>query len=260
LPQIYFGVLPNRAETNRTLDLSKAHHFVLGHEFKFKRNAFLKTEVYYQRLFNIPVVTKPTVSSYRVLPNFSAVNLVENYIDEKLENEGFGTNYGIEVTFQKYLTKGFYTLLSGSLYDASYTGGDGKTYNARFNGRHTLNTTVGYEFSRKKNKTLGVNLRAVWLGGFWESPINQESSRSNRFTIYEVNNPFTIRQKDYFRPDMRVYFKRNRAGYTRTFSLDIQNFMNQQNESFSYYDILQRQVVRQYQLGLIPMLNYRLEF
>ncbi len=260
LPQVYFGNLVNLGETNRGLDFSKAHHFVIGHELKLKNNAAFKTELYYQSLFGIPVVTKAPYDTRRNLTTFSALNLVDPFIDEKLENEGKGTNYGIEMTFQKYLTKGFYTLLTGSLYKASYTGGDGKTYNARFNGRHTFNATFGKEFYSKKGSIFGANLRAVWLGGFWDSAIDVEATKNSRYTVYDTKNPFSIRQKNYFRPDMRVYFKRNKNHYTRTFSMDIQNFISYKNVAFSYYDLLKKEVVVQNQMGLIPMLNYRVEF
>jgi CarboxypepD_reg-like domain/TonB-dependent Receptor Plug Domain len=260
LPQVYFSRLINEEETNRGLGFSKAHHFVIGHELKLKNNASFKTEVYYQNLFGVPVVTKAPFDTRRNLTTFSALNLVESYIDEKLENAGKGTNYGVEMTFQKYLTKGFYTLLTGSLYKASYTGGNGQTYNARFNGRHTFNATFGKEFYTKKGSVLGANLRAVWLGGFWDSAIDIEATKNSRYTVYDTKNPFSIRQKDYFRPDMRVYFKRNKNHYTRTFSMDIQNFISYKNVAYSYYDILQKQVVVQNQMGLIPMLNYRVEF
>ena len=259
-PQVYFSKLENPLENNNRLGLSKAQHFVIGHELKLKKNAYFKTELYYQKLFNIPIIAKSAFIYDRTSPTFSALNLVESFVTAKLENAGTGTNYGIEMTFEKYLSKGFYGLVTGSLYNASYTDRTGTSYNARFNGRHTFNATIGKEFANKKGKILGVNLRTVWLGGFWDTPINMDASRRGFGTVYETTNPFSIKQKDYFRPDLRLYFKRNRNHYTRTFSMDLQNFIGYQNEAYSYYDILLRKVVKQYQLGLIPMLSYRVEF
>ena len=66
--------------------------------------------------------------------------------------------------------------------------------------------------------------------------------------------------KDYLRPDLRIYWKKNHPRYSRTIALDIQNVSGTQNQAYSYYDILQRQLVQKYQLGLIPILSYRWEF
>jgi hypothetical protein len=43
-------------------------------------------------------------------------------------------------------------------------------------------------------------------------------------------------------------------------SIDIQNVANYQNVAFNYYDAFQNKIITKYQLGMIPMLNYRWEF
>jgi len=40
----------------------------------------------------------------------------------------------------------------------------------------------------------------------------------------------------------------------------MQNISGTKNEAYSYYDTLQKQIVRKDQLGLIPVLSYRWEF
>ena len=92
----------------------------------------------------------------------------------------------------------------------------------------------------------------LWLGGYRDTPIIGKS--------YDYSKINTIKLKDYFRTDLRIYWKRNKPGYTRTWSLDIQNLTNTENEAYSYYDLRANQVIMKTQLGLIPVLNYKVEF
>lgn len=261
LPQIYFAystLLQNKP--NVALDFTKSHHYVLSHQYYFKRGSYLKTELYYQRIFNVPVITASPLVTQRVEPSFSTLNLVEDFIDEPLQNKGTGQNYGIEITFQQYLTNGFYALVNGTYYNSTYVGGDGVKRNTRYNGKHIFNLTTGKEWEYSKNRILGTSIRIIWLGGFYETPIDEKASQLAGQAVYKVTEAFSIKQPDYFRPDFRIYLKKSKQRYSRTLALDMQNIASYKNTAYSYYDILQKKVVKQYQLGLIPILSYRWEF
>jgi hypothetical protein len=263
-PQTYLAVKNSNTlqnlRPNRFLTPTRAHHFVAGYQKAFGTKGLLKVEGYLQNIFNVPVVTTSPLVSFRVVPSFSTLNLVETFIDQELQNAGTGRNYGLEVSYQRYLTKSYYLMVSGSLYNSTYVGGDGVRRDTRYNGNHTFSFTGGKEYTTKNKSIWGINTRILWLGGFRDTPIDIESSRNERTTVYTVRNAFTIQMKDYFRPDLRIYWKKNKAKYSRTLALDIQNVSGTQNEAFSYYDIFQRQLVKRYQLGLIPILSYRWEF
>ncbi|MBA4853307.1 TonB-dependent receptor [Emticicia sp. BO119] len=261
LPQIYFAYSTQLQNTpNISLDFTKAHHYVLSHQYYFKRGSYLKTEMYYQKIFNAPVITNPAWVTQKVDPGFSTLNLVEGFIDEPLQNKGTGQNYGIEITYQQYLTKGFYALVNGTYYNSTYIGGDGVKRNSRYNGKHIFNLTIGKEWEYSKNRILGTSIRIIWLGGFYETPIDEQASQLARRAVYKITEAFTVKQPDYFRPDFRIYLKKSKQKYSRTLALDMQNIAGYKNTAFSYYDILQKKVVKQYQLGLIPILSYRWEF
>ena len=253
--QVYFAqanINSGNFLPNALLQFTKAHHYVLSSKRSFKKGSYLKAELYYQRLFNVPIST--------LNPTFSAINLVEDFTNEPLQNLGTGENYGIELTYQRYLTNGFYALTNATLYNATYMGLDGIKRNSRYNGKYIFNLTIGKEWERTKNRMLGTSLRVVWLGGYYEREINEAASIENKRLIYSSSEAFTVKQPDYFRPDFRIYLKKSKQKYSRTLALDIQNVASYQNTSYSYYDILQQKIVRQYQLGLIPILSYRWEF
>jgi hypothetical protein len=258
-PEIYFALATqnNAFLGNARLDLTKSRHYVLSHQYSIKKGANFKTELFYQQIFNVPAAL--------LNPTFSTLNLVEDFTPEPLQNAGTGRNYGLELTYQQYLINGFYVLTNTTFYKATYKNKDGVERNSRFNGKHIFNLTLGKEWERSKrglpsNQIIGMSIRLVWLGGFYEREVNEQASIDNKRLIYRNADAFTIKQPDYFRPDFRIYLKKSKEKYSRTLALDIQNIANYQNVSYSYYDILQNKIVRQYQMGLIPILSYRWEF
>ena len=62
------------------------------------------------------------------------------------------------------------------------------------------------------------------------------------------------------RADIRVSMKWNKKHLTSTLSLDVQNLTGRQNIYGSYYDVTKNKIVTVYQTGLIPVLNYIIEF
>ncbi|GAB2774192.1 carboxypeptidase-like regulatory domain-containing protein [Rhabdobacter roseus] len=253
LPQVYLthGYIVGTPH-NRALAPTRAHHLVLGYQYTWPSGSSLKLEGYLQSYFKVPVAPMDGT--------FSVLNLIETSFYHNLTNVGTGRNYGLEFTYQKYLTDFYYLLVSGSLYDATYVGSDGQRRSTRFNGNHTLTFTGGKEFKTNRQGTWGLNGRLLWFGGFRDTPIDAAASQTEQRTIYRTEQAFTLKMKDYFRPDLRIYWKKNKSTYNRTLSLDLQNVSNTQNEAFSYYDTYQRRVVPTYQLGLIPVLSYRWEF
>lgn len=261
LPGTYFtavretdGMIRN---PNQNLDFTKAHHFVGSYDFMIRTDMRLHLEHYQQYLFNVPIVASPNST-------FSALNLMEGYVTDSLSNTGTGRNTGWELSFEKYLTGNFYMLWSGMMYNAVYSGGDRIERDARFNGRFGSTLTAGWEFDRlskkKQPKVFGVNGRVIYTGGFLAMPIDVEASRLAQRTVFDDSQGFTDRYPAYFRVDLRFMFKRNGERFTRTFSLDIQNATNHTNIAFQTYDFLLNRVVTKNQLGIIPLMSYRVEF
>lgn len=260
---------PGFGDANDNLDLgfTKSHHVVAGYTFQIDESSSLRTEVYYQYLFNVPVgVLRTRPANEKAYDLYSVLNLLDisEFAEEAvgLENKGFGRNTGVELTYQKLLTKNYYVLLTGSLYDSKYRMQTGDWMNTRFNGRHALNLTGGKEYVAQRNRYTriwGVNARVTQLGGFRDRIVDEGNSRRTGRTFYPVND-FTEQLPGYFRADLRVYWKKNRAGYSRTLSLDLLNATGAKNRAYSYYDAVQGKVVAKNQLGLLPILNYRWEF
>lgn len=239
---------------NRDLGFTKAHHYVLSYSYRLAKDLLLKTEFYYQQLFNVPVSTKDSST-------FSTLNIIDGYVLDPLVNKGKGKNYGVEISVERYLRNNFYLTLSNSLYQSKYTALDGIERNTRFNGNYIVTLIAGKDFvSENKKKTFGVNIKTIYAGGLRTTPIDLAASQSKGYTVVDEYNANTLKNPDYFRTDLRVSMKWNKRHFTSTLSLDIQNVTNRLNVYNQYYNEDENKIVYSYQTGLIPVLNYKIEF
>jgi hypothetical protein len=241
------------SQANKNLGFNKAHHFVVGYDRSLTKYLRVKTETYYQHLYNIAVkddVTSP----------ISSLIVEEGFVTEPMVNKGYGRNYGMELTLEQFLHNNLYFLLSGSLYNSEYKALDGVWRNTRFNGKRALSFTAGKEYNWKKNRVFGVNIRAIYAGGFWTTPIDLAKSMELGETRYIESLAFTEKLPDYFRTDLRVSIKRNRAKATTTLSLDIQNATNHKNLGGQYFEPRIGEIKKWYSLPLLPILSYKIEF
>jgi len=252
----YFSELEVNGEVtlpNKNLGLSKSHHLVLAYDRSLNPYLRMKVESYYQHLFNIPV--KPGTSE-----TYSILNQEWSYVTDPLVNEGFGKNYGIELTLEQFTHNNLYFLLSGSVYNSVYKTQEGTWRNTRFNGNANLSFTGGKDFVMRKNRTLGLNVRSIYSGGLRTTPINVEESILKGETVLYEDRAFEDQNPAYFRTDIRISLKRNKPKSTHTLALDIQNVSNRKNIFGKYFEPLNGKIITAYQTPLIPVLSYKIEF
>lgn len=239
---------------NKNLDLTKSHHLVLSYSYLLGKNLRIKAEAYYQHLYDVPVSNSDTNT-------FSTLNIIDDYVTIPLVNQGKGRNYGVELSLEKYLSNNFYYTISNSLYQSRYTASDGVERNTRFNGNYANTILAGKDFvSENGLKTFGVNVKTIYAGGFRTTPIDMEQSKVEGYTKFREKEAFSLQNPAYFRADIRLSIKWNRKHHTSTLSLDIQNLTNRLNLYNQAYDSEKGEVVKNYQTGLIPVLNYKVEF
>src|SRR5690606_32917424 len=97
---------------NKDIGFTKAHHLVLGYDIDLSEYVHLKAEAYYQHLFDVPVMRDSS---------FSMINQQNDwFFNGRLENKGMGKNYGVDITLEKYLSEGYYYMLTASLFNSEY--------------------------------------------------------------------------------------------------------------------------------------------
>ena len=239
------------APQNDRLDLTKAHQFTASFQKSMWRGFSFTLNAYHHKLFKVPV-------SAEVNP-FSTINQMDDFVPGGLLSSGLGKNYGADILLEKKLVNQIYFIAGGSWYGSGYSNGSSTYLTSRYNGRFTSTFSSGKEWNRR-NKTFGIHSRVLYLGGLRQQEISMADSQAYGDTRYIDKNVFPISLPDYFRLDLRLSWRKNKPGYTRTISLDIQNLTNQQNTAYYYYDTHLQKVQTKYQLGLIPVLVYRVDF
>jgi hypothetical protein len=243
-------------QPNKNLGLSKAHHFVLGHDININEYSHLKTELYYQYLFNIPISTDMNNT-------FSMINMFGGYETQSLVNKGLGRNYGVELTYERFMHNNLYYIFSASLYESKYKAANGDWYNTMFNTNFASTFTLGKEWTlseRRKSRIIGANIKTVFVGGWRYTPIDLEASIAEGGTVYTKDRIFEEQNPNYFRTDIRVSLKRNYKRVTTTLALDLQNASNRKNIGGQYFDNSKGEIKNWYQAPLLPILSYKVEF
>ena len=241
--------------TNRDLDFSRAFHIVTGYDRLIAAGHRLKLEVYYQKLYNIPVAWRR--------PEFSLMNQGGGYsfqLYDNMENAGTGENKGIELTLEKFLHQGFYYLITASVFDAGFRGYDGVWRNSAFNNNFVFNALTGYEWRLGKNSLLSVDLKMVYAGGHRILPIDAEQSLADNALRYNWSESYSERFPDYFRLNGRITFRMNRNSVDHEWGLDLQNMTNRENIFVQNWDNHKKEVITHYQMGFMPMMTYRVYF
>jgi hypothetical protein len=251
----YVGPDNQYVETNRKLGFTESNQFVLGHEWNIRRDIHLKTEIYYQYLFDVPVESKP--SFYSVLNDGAYWGVQTN---DSLVNKGTGRNYGLELTFEKFFSRGYYFLVTSSLFDSKYKGSNGIERNTAFDGNYVINTLIGKEIPVGNRATLNIDYKMAFAGGKRYTPIDTVHSNTVN-TVYLNNESYRKQFSPYFKADIKIGFKLNGRKISQEWQAYVENFTNHQNvleQTFSY--TAPGKISTTYQLGFFPMFLYRINF
>ena len=247
-------------ESNQKLGFTKSNHFVLGYDYLPTKDWRIKSEIYFQQLSDVPVTHYE--SSFTVLnagANFNPVN------KSNLVNNGSGTNQGIELTIEKFFSKGYYGLLTGSVYQSKYKGSDGVEHNTAFNGEYVYNILIGKEFKIGKDNRnkITTDLKLTQAGGRYYTPVDTAASIAAHDQVVKGDAySFTKKIPDFFRMDFKIGFVMNSKKHKMSQSIffDIQNITNNKNVFAFRYNPVTNSVNTIYQIGFFPNFTYRVQF
>lgn len=259
--EYYFGNFINAdgstTNFNKDLGLTKARHYVLGYDRQIGSFAYFKSELYYQQLFEVPVLLAENGGT------FSSLNFSQGFLVEPLANTGTGTNYGLELTLERKFARNYYYLINTSFYESKYEASDGIERNTRFNGKFAYNILAGKEYKvgkNGKNNIFGMSMKLAHAGNKRETPIDLILSRQAQREIRPSSGAYTAQFDDYFRLDIQFSFRKNKKGRTSEWRLDFQNLTGRENLAERFYNSSTQSIENAEQIGLIPILSYRMEF
>jgi len=250
-------------QPNKDLDLLHSHHLVVGYDRSISEKVRLKTEAYYQIIPNAAVdgAEKNSFSMLNQGANFGI------FTPDSLVNHGKGHNFGLELTLEKFLSRGMYYLFTASLYDSRYSGSDGIERNTAFNGNYILNGLFGREFSLrpgKKNKSsavFAVDIKTTWAGGQRYTPITAIQTGPHQYVAdYPDDKAYSLKFSDYFRTDLRISLWKNSRKHSMEWALDVQNIFNTKNIFGQQFNSRTGEVTETNQLGLLVIPQFKVVF
>jgi hypothetical protein len=247
-------------QTNKNLGFTESQHFVIGYDILPVKDWRIKTEVYYQSLSNVPVTD--TASSFSMLNTGASFS---PNLQGDLKNSGTGTNYGAELTIEKFFSKGYYALLTGTLYQSKYKGSDGVEHNTAFNGNYVYNILAGKEFKvgKAKRNAISLGVKMTQAGGRYYTPVDLTASQAAQTQVLKGDAyAYSERNPDFFRLDIKAGFVLNsgKRKVSQSWSLDIQNVTNNKNVFAQRYNPITKQVNTAYQIGFFPNFIYKIQF
>lgn len=246
----------NFTEANEQAKLQQSQHFVLGHEVQLFSDFRLKTEVYYQYLFNL-LVEDDANSSYAL------INEPEGYVNRKLVNDGVGRNYGVDITAEKYFSNSYFFLVTTSLFDSKYKAKDNVWRNTRYNMQYMFNVMGGKDFdlsNERKDRTLTASAKLVYGGGNYDTPIDYQQSVQKGETVYQEEKAFTEKMPNVTKLDVQLKLTTNREKSTRVWMIDVQNVTNNKAIVYRSFQAFDNSINQGTQLQMIPMLSYKIIF
>jgi len=244
----------NESSVNKNLDFTKSHHFVLSYDWNINELVHIKIEPYYQHLYAVPVVADSS---------FSFLNLQGDwFFAKKLENTGEGRNYGIDFILEKYISKGYYYLLSTSIFESKYKGGDGIWRDTRYNRKYVINFLIGKEWylGKSKQKVLSINFRTTTQGGNRYTPIDEEISRTKKEVVFDDSKAFSKQSSSALNIHFTASYKINKAKSSREIALKILNLTGQPDFNGFKYNYINNTVEKDLAFIIIPNLSYKIEF
>ncbi len=239
---------------NKNLNFAKSHHFVLGYDKLIGENIYLKAETYYQYLFDTPVIKDSS---------FSFVNLQNDwFFNNKLQNTGKGRNFGVDFTLEKYMSKGFYWMITTSLFKSEYKGGDNIWRDTRYSRNYVINILSGKEWQlgRSKENIFGLNVRFSYQGGDRYSPLDITASLKEKKAVYDEYNAFSLQYDPAFITHFTASYKINRRRTTHEFALKVINATSYKEHLGFEYNYLHNTIDDYREATFIPNISYKIEF
>lgn len=239
---------------NRNLPFVKSHHLIGSYNYSTSGGLRFTTEVYYQRLFNVPISTDPE-NFYWMLNNSS------NFPETTVESTGEGENYGVDVAIEKFFSSKVYFLLTGSVFKSYFYPKNGERYHSTYANDFVTGLTIGREFGFKKGRILQVGTRILYNGGNRYTPLDEAVSLAEKRYVQDLTRLNELQIPAYFRIDARIAYRFNAKKVSGNISLDIQNVLNYANNNGVGYNAETNELYfRNHTSGFVPVLAFQFDF
>lgn len=252
----YFTRNPAGELINLDLDFTRAHHLVASFDWNIGNNYHLKVEPYIQFIYNVPISPEGT---------FSFINLKDEwFVNEKLVSDGKGQNYGLDLTFEKFMTNGLYYMFTGSVFNARYKGADGIWRNTRYNRNFITNFLIGKEWrvGKTKRNTFSANINLGLQGGERYTPVDEDATlaRPDKEVVYQEELAFSKQLPLAFLAHFTINYRINRRRVSHELGFKMLNATFYDEFKGHSYNYKTHSIDKIYEGIVMPNISYKLYF
>lgn len=249
----------NLQSVNKNLGFTQSHHLVGAYDWAILDNWRLKAEGYYQLYTNVPITTYSSA--------FSGINMGQEFellTLTDLVNEGYGRNFGAELTIEKFFSKDYYGLFTASYTNSKYQGSDGVWRFTPYNHSYVINFLAGkiFKIGPKRANSFTIDVNFVYASPNRFTPVDLEESIRRGYEIRQWDRAYEEVGGDYLRADIKFgfHFNNSRRNISHRIFLDLINVTNKRNILVRQFNAATQSVQTSEQLGFFPDLTYRLTF
>ncbi len=248
-------------QMNKDLGLSKAHHLLATYMHKFNDNLNLRLNAYYQYGFDTPVGINGST--------FCAVNRLFNTFDEPMVNEGNTRNYGVDVTLEHYMSRGFFGQVNGSFFKSEYRAQD-KVWRPQVYDRGYMVKVLGgkeWMVGHNRQNVFNVSVKYTVQGGLRYTPIDVDAMNALLDAgqipdepIYKQDEAMSKQFDPEHIVDLTVSYKWNKKKVSHTIAFEGLNLLMMEPATYQRFTLKSR-TVRDEVAGIsLPNVFYRLDF
>jgi outer membrane receptor protein involved in Fe transport len=224
----------------------------LGQQYGLREGLSLSTEVFYHQLRKVAAAGADNP--------FHALSLLDDLPLRVLTPKGEARIGGLTTQLHQQFRRGYVYRLNGSLLHSRQQIAE-TSQRLRYDPGWASTLVLGREWRKEKEnivRRMGVFTRSSLRGGHHLPLLDAAASQQSMRTRWDYSSSRQL--PAYFTLDIRLSHIREKTNYTRTWSLDLQNMAARKNLAGYYYDRLLQEEKPLNQMGLIPILAYRVEF
>ncbi len=246
-------ILLSQNESNKSLKIPMATHYILGIEHLISANTKFTLEFYQKNYSHFPLDPgQPQL--------FLFDEIVYRYgfffNHEKLVDSGKAYSRGVEITLQKKLKQNFYGLLGASYFRAKYKGSDYNWKNRVYDNRLIFSMQGGYKLNNKWE----FSLRWIFAGGTPYTPFDLEKSKGLKRSVLDENRINDARYPDYHSLNIRFDRRFNFKASNLIFYFSVWNVYNRKNVAGFFWSEKENKQKAIYQWPALPIFGLEYEF
>lgn len=213
------------------LTYSRNVHVVAGLEYSTKINSRISAEGFFKQYYNVPFLLNEQISISNLGSDFGIVGNTPAISNSK------GRAYGLELLYEQKLYKGWFGIVSYTLFWSEFENSAGKYAPSSWDTRHILSITAGKKF--KRGWEIGARFRLQ--GGRPYTPYDTLKSQlipnyyANPAGIPDYSQLNSARLKLFNQLDIRITKKWYLKKFSVELYLDIQNLYYSKVKERDYF-------------------------